>query len=312
MHVLALVLTLVAADAPPATSKPSTAASLETFRAAWIANDVEKTLALFTDDAVVRWVIDPAPPGRDPLIPDEIYRGKEELRSWLEAVLPGARMEVREEKSVEVRGRQGLPARAMTWSATMSSERSRALGVDASTFAGELVWRGDLFESLRLVASPETSAKLLLAIPQGNKAQVRRFFEQVNRGNAGIVDEILARNFEQHSQMPMAPGREGLKAFYAEMWKAFPGAQFTIEDIIAEGDRVVVRLTARYVHKGEFMGVAPTGKAVEIQKIDIFRFAGGRCVEHWDVVDRLGLLQQLGALPKLPRWSTTPGYEQIR
>lgn len=307
MHALLLALSLFAAPAPPTPEE-----RLETFRAGWVANDAEKVLALFTDDAVVRWVIDPAPPGRDPLIPDEVYRGKEEIRGWLESVLPGARMDTRDVKEVEVRGRQSLPAKAVTWNATMSSDRSRALGLEASAFAGELVLRGDHFESLRLVASPETSTRLLLAIPQGNKATVRRFFEQVNRGNVNVVDEVLSANFEQHSQMPMAPGREGLKAFYAEMWKAFPGAQFTIEDIIAEGDRVMVRMTARYVHKGEFMGVAPTGKAVEIQKMDIFRFAGGKCVEHWDVVDRLGLLQQLGALPKLPRWSTTPGYEQIR
>ncbi len=71
-------------------------------------------------------------------------------------------------------------------------------------------------------------------------------------------------------------------------------------------------MTARYTHKGEFQGIAPTNKAVTVSKFDFFRFAGGKCIAHWDSVDRLGLLQQLGVVPQVPRWSATPGYEGFR
>ena len=78
---------------------------------------------------------------------------------------------------------------------------------------------------------------------------------------------------------------------------AFPDVQFTIEDIIAEGDKVVGRVTWRGTHQGELMGIQPTGKKVTVEGIDIIHFAGGKAVENWFSGDTLGMMQQMGAIP---------------
>ena len=78
---------------------------------------------------------------------------------------------------------------------------------------------------------------------------------------------------------------------------AFPDFKATIDDIIAEGDKVVIRQTFSGTHKGEFMGIAPTGKRVSFGVMDIVRIAGGKFVEHWGQMDSMGMMQQLGAIP---------------
>ena len=109
--------------------------------------------------------------------------------------------------------------------------------------------------------------------------------------------------------MPIGPGLAGLKDFYAAYRKAFPDFHFTLDDVLAEGDKVFVRMTIRATHRGEFMGVKPTGKAVTFSKMDIFRIFNGKILEHWDQADRLSLLQQIGVVPRLPRWERASGLE---
>lgn len=133
-----------------------------------------------------------------------------------------------------------------------------------------------------------------------NKALVRRMVEEVfNRGNVSRVDELLASDFVEREELP--PGiprdREGVKQLTIAMRTAFPDFKATIDDIVAEGDKVVVRQTWRGTHKGEFMGVPPTGKRVSFGVFDVIRFAGGKGVEHWGLMDSMGLMQQLGAIP---------------
>jgi predicted ester cyclase len=132
-----------------------------------------------------------------------------------------------------------------------------------------------------------------------NKAKMRRFHEEVlNRGNLSVVDELLTTDFVEHAAPPgTAPGAEGVKQMIMMFRTAFPDLHLTEEDWIAEGDKVVCRYTIRGTHKGEFMGIAPTGKQVVITGIEIVRFEGGKPVEHWEEMDMLGLLQQLGAIP---------------
>ena len=166
--------------------------------------------------------------------------------------------------------------------------------------------------SLKLSLSPEDGAKAVAAQPEQNKNRVRKYIDEVNKKNFAVVDEVLLPSFVQHSVVAVSPGREGLAQLYRELQAAFPDFNFAIDDLIAEGDRVAARLTGRYTHRGEYLGVAPTGKAVVLLKMDIFRFVNGRCVEHWDSADRLGLLQQLGMVPKIPRWDSLPGYEGFR
>jgi steroid delta-isomerase-like uncharacterized protein len=125
---------------------------------------------------------------------------------------------------------------------------------------------------------------------------VRRLVEQlVNKGNMAVVDEMFATNFFNHS--PAAgtmPDREGIKQLISIMHNAFPDYHNIIEDLIAEGDRVAVRVLCRGTHRAEFMGIASTGKSVEFSAVSIFRFAGGKVVERWNIIDNLVLLQQMG------------------
>jgi len=133
-----------------------------------------------------------------------------------------------------------------------------------------------------------------------NKAIFRRMVEEIfNRGNMNLVDEFLAPDFIEREELPpgIPPGREGVKQMTMMMRSAFPDFKVAIDDMIAEGDKVVIRQTWTGTHKGDFMGVPPTGKSISFGVIDIIRVAGGKFVEHWGVMDSMGLMQQLGAIP---------------
>jgi steroid delta-isomerase-like uncharacterized protein len=133
-----------------------------------------------------------------------------------------------------------------------------------------------------------------------NKAVVRRMVDEVfNKGNLRLIDEIMAPDFVEHEQLPpgIPGGREGVKQLTASFRSSFPDFKATIEDILAEGDKVVIRMTWRGTQKGEFMGIPPSGKMVNFGVIDIIRIAGGKFVEHWGQMDMMGMMQQLGAVP---------------
>jgi predicted ester cyclase len=132
-----------------------------------------------------------------------------------------------------------------------------------------------------------------------NKALVRRWFEETDKGNDTIVDELCAPDYVDHSPpLPgMGEGSQGVKNANAALRAAFPDTVHLIEEQIAEGDKVVTRLRGRATFTGEILGIPPTGEAVEITGIAIHRIAEGKLVEHWANADQLGLLQQLGALP---------------
>ncbi|GIK43546.1 MAG: hypothetical protein BroJett011_73790 [Chloroflexota bacterium] len=133
-----------------------------------------------------------------------------------------------------------------------------------------------------------------------NKAIVRRGWEEIwNKGNLTIAPEHYALTYVSH--MPGNPdmyGPEGHNQLVTMYRTAFPDLHFTVEDQIAEGDKVVNRVTARGTHLGEFRGIPPTGKPITVTGITIDRIAGGKLVESWASWDFLGLLQQLGVVPK--------------
>jgi len=134
-----------------------------------------------------------------------------------------------------------------------------------------------------------------------NKALVRRWFAEIDKGNLQIVDDLIAVDYIDHNPpLPdMAPGREGVKRANALLQTAFPDVRHTIEDQIAEGDKVVTRITARATFQGEILGIPPNGKVITIEGIAIHRIAGGQFVEHWAMMDKLGLYQELGVIPPL-------------
>jgi predicted ester cyclase len=132
-----------------------------------------------------------------------------------------------------------------------------------------------------------------------NKAVVRRFYEEVvNQKKRAVLDEVFDPNLVDHFFPPGTPGGlEGARQTFDMFLTAFPDLHFTVEDLIAEGDKVVARVTMSGTQQGAFMGVPPTGKHVRITGIDINRFVGGKSVEHWVEMDTLGMMQQLGVIP---------------
>ena len=134
---------------------------------------------------------------------------------------------------------------------------------------------------------------------EDNKAVVRREIEECwHKGNLVVVEEIYDTNFVDHSPFPgTAPNREGIKQFVKIMRAAFPDIRLNIEDLIAENDKVVERVTATGTNKGEFMGTTPTGKQITVPVITINRFAGNKIVERWSLSDQLAMMQQLGMIP---------------
>jgi steroid delta-isomerase-like uncharacterized protein len=135
---------------------------------------------------------------------------------------------------------------------------------------------------------------------EDNKVLVRRFVDEVQSGgNIDLIDEICSPEFVNHSAPPGVPAdREGIKIVTAMFRGAFPDSYFTVEDMVAEGDRVATRKTFHGTHEDEFMGMPPSGRAVSMGLIDIVRVSDGRVVEHWAMGDSLGLMQQLGVIPQ--------------
>ena len=133
-----------------------------------------------------------------------------------------------------------------------------------------------------------------------HKALVRRWWDGLNQGNADeLIDEIYAPDYVLHDPSLPQPvtGLHGIHEFIAAITAAFPDAHTTIEDLVAEGDRVVQRITFRGTHQGEFMGVPATGNEVSVWAVVVSRMAGGKIAEEWQLVDGLSLMQQLGAIP---------------
>ncbi|HJQ29459.1 MAG TPA: ester cyclase [Rubrobacter sp.] len=135
---------------------------------------------------------------------------------------------------------------------------------------------------------------------EGNKAVVRQFLDEVfGGGNLELVDEIFAPDYVLHD--PAVPGAvggtEGMKQYVSMYRAAYPDTHFTIEDQIAEGDHVVTRWTGQGTHRGELLGIAPTGKLVTVTGIEVDRVSGGRIEETWVNYDALGMMQQLGVIP---------------
>jgi steroid delta-isomerase-like uncharacterized protein len=122
-------------------------------------------------------------------------------------------------------------------------------------------------------------------VSERNKAIVRRYIDEVwNKGNMAVVDELVAANAVDHdpnNPPGLPPGAEGVKKHATAMRAALPDTHITVDDMIAEGDKVVTRWTARATHKGPLMGIAPTGKHVTVSGIWIDRIADGKIAEEW-------------------------------
>ena len=131
-----------------------------------------------------------------------------------------------------------------------------------------------------------------------NKALVRRFYEQIDKGNIDILDELVAEDYIDHSPPPfpgIASGREGVKQAFRIFAKGTPGYH-KIEDQIAEGDKVVTRLTSYGKHEDDLPGAPRTGNEMKMTSITIHRIESGKLVEKWSEKDTISLLTQLGVM----------------
>jgi predicted ester cyclase len=136
---------------------------------------------------------------------------------------------------------------------------------------------------------------------ESNKALVRRFYEEIDKGNIDVLDELVAEDYLDHNPPPfpgLASGREGLKHAFTMFQHATPGYH-QIEDQIAEGDTVVTRLTSIGKHEGDLPGAPQTGNDLKMTSITIHRIANGRLVEKWSEKDMMGFLQQIGVMPRM-------------
>jgi predicted ester cyclase len=131
-----------------------------------------------------------------------------------------------------------------------------------------------------------------------NKALIRRFYEEIDKGNLDAMDEFVAEDYRDHNPPPfpgLSPGREGLKQAFKIFWEATPGYH-QIEEQIAEGDKVVTRLTSYGKHEGDLPGAPRTGNDLRMTSITIHRIANGKLVEKWSEKDVMGFLIQIGVM----------------
>jgi steroid delta-isomerase-like uncharacterized protein len=131
-----------------------------------------------------------------------------------------------------------------------------------------------------------------------NKTIVRRSIEEFNQGNLAVIDELFAPDFVYHDPAnPQVRSREDYKQWITGFFAAFPDVHASVEDMLAEEDRVAYRYTLRATQSGSWRGAAPTGKAITVTSITIARLADGKIAEGWQNADALGLVQQLGVIP---------------
>lgn len=132
-----------------------------------------------------------------------------------------------------------------------------------------------------------------------NKAIIQSAVEAFNQGDIEAVDRLFAPDYVDHdpSRASLPSGPESVRQAWSMLRAAFPDFRVTVDDMIAEGDRVAVRGVASGTHRGELMGIPPTGKRVRVALIDINHIENGRLVERWGETDMLGMMRQLGAIP---------------
>lgn len=153
---------------------------------------------------------------------------------------------------------------------------------------------------VQLGTIPSEAAPIEPSSPEANKAIVNRYFNEImSQGRLEVIDELMAKDFIIRISSLHEPfrGPEGIKQFVTGLRTAFPDIQFTVEEQIAEGDKVACRFTSISTHQGKFAGIPPTGKQVKDHGTDIFRFVSGKIAEVWVSENALGLMQQIGAIP---------------
>ena len=137
-----------------------------------------------------------------------------------------------------------------------------------------------------------------MSLEQNKSNMSRLMVDLFIKGNLDVTDELVTPSFVEHSAAPGMPGGiPGLKAIAQAIRTGFPDFTFAVDDAVAEGDRVVLRLTEEGTQKGPVFGLPPSGRHARWSAIHIIRVEDGKMAEHWDVIDLLGMMQQIGAIP---------------
>lgn len=127
-----------------------------------------------------------------------------------------------------------------------------------------------------------------------NKTLTRNFYAALSEGRLEVIDELVAEGFVEHEEFPGSPGgREGVRFLFKALHDAFSDFAMTVEDLVAEGDKVFTRVTMKGIQRAEFLGIPSKGKPMLVPVADALRFENGRVVEHWGVMDSGMLMQQL-------------------
>lgn len=131
---------------------------------------------------------------------------------------------------------------------------------------------------------------------------IRRFYDLINAGDIDGFGSELADDFVEREELPgFPPTKDGVIEYFRILLAGFPDLHMAVQDVIASGDKAVARVLVTGTHQGPFMGIAATGKRIEVKLIDIIRFGeDGRAREHWGLIDQLAMMQQLGAIPAEP------------
>ncbi len=240
------------------------------------AGNVDAAAALFSDDAAVT----------DPF--GGAAQGKEQVRSWLTGL-------VTRKFHADSGVRQDTGDGSVRWVSSIADDRLRALKIAPLEATGIATVRGGKIVSFTPRLSAASQLKLRDAVIAANKAVARELIEQGFGANGdAVVDRLVAPDYQDHDPFPNQPGtREGLKGGMASLREAFPDLTATVEDAVAEGDRVAARFVLKGTNTGLFMGRTATGKAVAFEALHVFRIADGKIAEAWGVADRAGLREQL-------------------
>lgn len=127
-----------------------------------------------------------------------------------------------------------------------------------------------------------------------NKTIARDFYAALSEGRLDVIDTLVAEHFVEHEEVPVdEDGREGLRELFQMMHDGFDDFAITVQQMVAEGDKVAVLATFQGVQRAEFMGIPSQGKPMLVPVADVLRFEHGRIVEHWGVMDTGQLMQQL-------------------
>lgn len=282
IHLFLLGAAFIFAGRPSLEAAAKPLAVVKSFDAAWNSQDVEKVLALCTDDVIIRFM---PYPGRD-----QVFRGKAQARAFIQAHLPGFRAASREHV---------VSDNQVNWKSDAGNDAFRAMGIDMVRFEAEARVENGLMKVFTAVAAPESAARILKATEQANKRTATEFIEAVfNRHDIGAIDKYVARNFVDHMPFPgSSPDAAGFKTGVAGYFSAFPDIRISVEDSLAEGDRVAVRVKSQGTQRGAFAGKPASNRPFSVEEIHIVRIEDGKMVEHWGVLDTAEMTRQLTPQP---------------